>query len=394
MAPFKRDFQPEKVLEQQEIVTEFTDGFSEIVQGWGTPNIRVYGQEGLGKTTVTNYLLDQLREEMGSDLTVISVDCREHDTIYRTFLFLANELSEEQFKRGHPTNTLREKIYSGFDRIGGVILLVFDNAEELDDNPINEFQHVQADGDVVNADIGVIEIYDSSGLSNHISGKLHSDLRTRTIEFTPYDAQELKNILQFYADKAFQPGVLDNGVVPKCAAISAQLDGDVQSGLILLKLSGKFAEEEGSNRVTEDHVDKAVTKLDVHEMLETFIHKLTRQEQLVCLIIALLEKNKEIEPKFKHIYLYYDEYCEVVGLNKVGERQVRNYLNTVREEGLVLEKKHEVGKCRKIDVQTPTIWHTYALEAPHEEAVYEAIIETAVAEFALFRRIVWTENES
>jgi hypothetical protein len=79
--------------------------------------------------------------------------------------------------------------------------------------------------------------------------------------FPPYDAPQLCDILKQRADIAFNEGILDEGVIPLCAALAAQEHGDARRALDLLRVSGELADRENAEKVTERHVKMAQEKL-------------------------------------------------------------------------------------------------------------------------------------
>ena len=68
----------------------------------------------------------------------------------------------------------------------------------------------------------------------------------RVVNFSPYNADELGDILSYYADLSFKSGVLNPEVVPLAAASAAQERSDVRQGLKVLEKAGEFARRENS----------------------------------------------------------------------------------------------------------------------------------------------------
>jgi len=77
------------------------------------------------------------------------------------------------------------------------------------------------------------------------------------ITFPPYNADQLRDILGYRGEQAFYPHALDHSVVPLCAALAAQRNGDARYALDLLSTAANLYEEEGRTTVVEDDVRRA-----------------------------------------------------------------------------------------------------------------------------------------
>ena len=133
------------------------------------------------------------------------------------------------------------------------------------------------------------------GLSNNFNVKaLIDDARvlssflTRDLVFERYSIDQLEGILTYRAKLAFHEGVLDDGVIPYCAAISTKRGGDARYVLDILLRAGDIAVREESQRVTEDHVSKAIEEHE-DDTIRKGIVGLSDAHK--CLLLAILEKG-------------------------------------------------------------------------------------------------------
>jgi len=108
-------------------IKTFAAALQDVLDGFGPPNVFIYGQTGVGKTATTHKVTEYLEAdaiEAGVNLTVFSINCNKRDTTYKVITHLANELySEKTFKQGHHPDTLWDRIYTALDELGGVFLL-------------------------------------------------------------------------------------------------------------------------------------------------------------------------------------------------------------------------------------------------------------------------------
>ncbi len=113
------------------------------------------------------------------------------------------------------------------------------------------------------------------GISNDLTCKERLDARTlssfvdKEVVFAPYDAHQLTEILDERAKEGFKEGVLNNEVIPLCAALTAQEHGDARKALMLLRYAGEVAVERGSDCVVESDVREAQTRLESNKIVET-----------------------------------------------------------------------------------------------------------------------------
>ncbi len=147
----------------------------------------------------------------------------------------------------------------------GILILVLDEMDKLQDPDImNLFARVKESG-LLEQNICILGITNDLKFEENLDSRTKSVLGRTSIIFTPYDANQLRDILYQRAEKAFNLGVLDEAVIPRCAAYAAQEHGDARKAIELLKLAGTIAAKEKSDKVTEEHAKKA------HELVERLI---------------------------------------------------------------------------------------------------------------------------
>jgi cell division control protein 6 len=84
----------------------------------------------------------------------------------------------------------------------------------------------------------------------------------------PYDANQLREILETRAQIGFNNGVLSDAVIPLCSALAAQEHGDAGKALTLLEYAGEIAVKKGGEIVTESDVRDAQNRLEMDRITE------------------------------------------------------------------------------------------------------------------------------
>jgi len=173
--------------------------------------------------------------------------------------------------------------------------------------------------------------------------KVKSTLGEREIKFGPYNANELRDILGYYADMAFRDGVLQDEVVPLAAAFSAQERGDVRQGLRILEKAGEYARMSDGNVVTEEHVRQATETIETDELLDYFEDDLSSQQALTYLATTLAIIEPGHEATTKRVYNLYSSIAESSNRPVKSERKLYEFLDQLSMQGLVRSAEQNLG---------------------------------------------------
>jgi len=89
-------YETETIEERKEEIDQYMDALQPVVDGWEPNNIFLYGNTGVGKTAVTDYLLNQLRDDVSDcddlNLSVITLNCKTLNSSYQVAVELVNKL--------------------------------------------------------------------------------------------------------------------------------------------------------------------------------------------------------------------------------------------------------------------------------------------------------------
>ena len=140
--------------------------------------------------------------------------------------------------------------------------------------------------------VSIASISNFVDFKQFIKPRVKSSLRDREIVFPPYNAQQLVDILKERANLSFNDDVLNEDVIPLCAAMAAKEEGDARYALDLLRTSGELADEKNSEIVYEDYVREAKEYIE-HNKVTDIIMTLPSQQQKVLESILYLTKQKE-----------------------------------------------------------------------------------------------------
>jgi cell division control protein 6 len=198
------------------------------------------------------------------------------------------------------------------------------------------------------------------GISNHvrlldeIDSRIKSSLGEENIVFSPYDANQIKDILFERAKLAFKPSVIENGVIEKCAAIAGREHGDARRAIDLLRISGELADREGTDKVNLAHLDAAQEKLEKDRVLD-LVSSQPKQHQCVLYSLILLDRKiKDYEKEGLNTGQVYDNYvsiCSAISLRPLTQRRISDILLEFDNLGLIksfVRSKGRFGRSREI----------------------------------------------
>lgn len=384
--PFREDYVPDTVVARDDIISKLARIFQDFVDGSRPPHLLIHGDSGTGKRTVTQHILNLAELEVEQEIKVITIDCEEHTTLYQLYLELAYWICDDDYPHGTYQPELEEAIVREMDDPNITWYLVFENFEGVDtDNlPFNEVQQTISTYGTAQTECGVIGITNNSRLYDHLPSEVVHRPYMHTLETTPYDATQLRCILESRAEVAFSDDGLSETVIPQCAAIIAQETGSAAEALQLIELAGYIAHQADADQVTETHVDTATESREALDQYTTFTQELNPKEQLLCAIIAVdtavdiitpaddeesqpEEDEDEDDEKITTIALHrrYERVAGSFGLDNVSKRRVEQLTRNLRDRGLVEAEDHNDGRGGGT-------WLSYKLTVPPHHILHPA----------------------
>lgn len=297
---FREDYQPDRLVGREAEIDTYRAALQPVINGEQPNNIFLYGKTGVGKTAVTRYLLDHLADDAAEyddiDLTLVTLNCDGLTSSYQVATRLVNEFRDETDQistTGYPRSTVYEMLWEELDACGGTILIVLDEVDHVEDDSIlYQLPRARATGNLSESKIGIVGISNDFSFREDLSPKVRSSLCEQEIHFPAYDATDLNSILTQRVEVGFKDGVLEDGVVPLCAAYGAKDAGDARQSLDLLMKAGDLARDGPADTVTEEHVEEGRRELERGRIREG-ITGLTQHGHLVLYALLTLELEGE-----------------------------------------------------------------------------------------------------
>ncbi|WP_222913162.1 orc1/cdc6 family replication initiation protein [Natrinema sp. SYSU A 869] len=347
-------YQPDTLIERDEELKAYQSALRPVVNGAQPKNLFLYGQTGVGKTLATRMVLERLKSDLkpmsNVELETIFLNCKSLTSSYQVSAHLVNKFRspDDQIKTtGYPSGMINQMLWSAITELDTThCLIVLDEVDSIgnDDDILYQVPRSNDNGHVEETQVGVIGISNDFTFRDNLSARVKDSLCDEEILFSPYNANELRRILEQRADSAFRDGVLDDGVIELTAAFAGQSSGSARQALRRLYKAGDLARDEESGTVTEDHIraaDEAVERDKVHEELVS----VPAQSKLTLFALLILEAEDELPAKRSAIYGRYQMAARKIGADVRTDRTVHDRLSQLTLKGFLdVEEKNKGPK--------------------------------------------------
>lgn len=389
--PLRDGYEPDSLQAREDELEKYRRALMPIIRGAPPKNIFLYGEPGVGKTAASKYILSHLQQDAEEyddiDISVVYLSCNGYNSSYKVAIGIINKIRE---MRGEKDNQLPTTGYSRPDvfrmmfdelkELGGTVLLVLDEIDNIGDDHDILYELPRAHSSerlsMDEAQPGIIGISNDPGFLNSLDPAVEDTLMEEVIRFSVYKAPELEAILEPRADIAFQDGVLEEEVLPLCAAMTAQETGSARQARRILYTAGELAEEAGDETITTTHVRDAQQILQ-EDYLKESLRELTVQGHLALLTVMAATSKGNTRSRMKDLYDPYCKFAVETGHRDLASDRMRSRLNMLYQQN-ILERYEETSNGR---------WFEYELEVPFETVL------SVLAEIPSFGELVHTIAE-
>ena len=357
-------YTPENIPHREKQIGEIATILAPALRLEKPSNLFIYGKSGTGKTLTITHVLNKLEEKAKQrdiPLKIIYINCklkRVADTEYRLVAQLARELGKEVPSTGLPTDEVYNIFYNAIEEKKQFVILVLDEIDHLVNKAGDEIMYniTRMNSSLKNSDLTFIGISNDLRFTERLDARIKSSLGEEELIFSPYDALQLRDILQHRGKKSFYDDVVDDLVINKCAAYAAREHGDARRALDLLRVAGELAEREGLTNVNESHIDKAEDVMEKDRLTEA-VTLLPKQSQTLLYSIFNFTADFEGPASTGDIYDIYKKLCTDIGLKQLTQRRVSDLLSELDMLGIINARvisQGRYGRTREIDISIPT----------------------------------------
>jgi len=354
------NYKPEDIPHREEQIKQIASILAPVLRGERTSNLFLYGKTGTGKTLSVQCVKDELLKRISKKgefkLRIEYLNCKlkkVSDTEYRILAELIKKLGGKVPATGLPTEAVYNKFIEIIDNEKQLLLLILDEIDQTVKKISSDFLYnlTRLNSELSKTQICIVGISNNLTFLEELDPRVRSSLSEEEIVFPPYNALQLQDILSKRAQKAFKPGIVQPGVIEKCAAFAAREHGDARRALDLLRISGELAEREGSKKILLKHIDEANEKIEKDKILDV-IRTEPKQFQLVLHAIIQLSEKQKGEPVFTgDVYNLYQDLCVQNKLEGLTQRRVGDIIQEFDMLGIInvrVISKGRGGRMREI----------------------------------------------
>lgn len=284
-------------------------------------------------------------------------DTRDDVDARRAELEDDKESFEEVPMTGWPTDRVYSVFFDAVDYDERVVVIMLDEIDKLVEKSGDDtlYNLSRMNSELENSRVSIIGISNDLKFTDFLDPRVKSSLGEEEIVFPPYDANQLRDILEHRSEVAFKGGALSEDVIPLCAAFAAQEHGDARRALDLLRTAGELAERSQAETIVEEHVRQAQDKIELDRVVEV-VRTLPTQSKLVLFAIILLEKNGVHSINTGEVFNIYKRLCEEIDADVLTQRRVTDLISELDMLGIVnaiVVSKGRYGRTKEISLSVP-----------------------------------------
>jgi len=406
-------YTPRKLPHREEQINNMATILVSALRGETPSNILIYGKTGTGKTASAKFVSEELEstsQKYEVPCEVEYINCEVTDTQYRVLARLANKFVEknreviadrideleglrdrarddptaledpgfespeeiegqiEQLREdrdgfeevpmtGWPTDRVYSSFFEAVDYRERVVVIMLDEIDKLVEKSGDDtiYNLSRMNSSLSNSRVSIMGISNDLKFTDFLDPRVKSSLGEEEIVFPPYDATQLRDILQQRSQVAFKNGALTEDVIPLCAAFAAQEHGDARRALDLLRTAGELAERDRTEHVDEDHVRRAQEKIELDRVVEV-VRTLPTQSMIVLFATVLLEQNGVRNINTGEVYNIYKRLCDEIDADVLTQRRVTDLISELDMLGIVnavVVSKGRYGRTKEISLSVP-----------------------------------------
>jgi len=315
-----------------------------IVRGDPPNNVMVYGKTGTGKSLVARHVTERAKRAAESNdvqVGTVYIDCAQHNTetrVARAVTRSLNDTPHTEFeipRSGIGSGEYYDYLWEILDTAFESVIIILDEVDRLDDDDILMQLSRARESGKADCHLGVIAVSNKIEYRDRLNERVKSSLREEESVFQPYDANQLRDIMEHRRD-AFDDDVLSDDVIPLTAAVAAQEHGDARKAIEILRHAGELAERDNADTVTEEHVRDAQEWAEI-DRFEELLRGSTTQVKFILYSLALLTEENPSTDGFStsRIYERYKQTVDKVDANVLSEHRVYELLNEQAFLGVV-----------------------------------------------------------
>lgn len=242
------DYTPEEPVGREAEINRIAEAVRPIQHRKPGDNLLIYGPTGIGKTTCTRHILNQLEDNTRAK--TVYVNCWQYNTRSSLLTEILIQLGYPAPRKGKPVDEILSKIREWLDKNRGVVVAL-DEFDQLESKTqaVYDLQLLNEEAD---HPLAMLMVSNRQPSTLELDPRSRSRLNCQTLQFKPYSTQQLIEILNARVEQAFRPGTVSDEVIEEIATEAARDSGDCRQALSDLLQAGRNADRAGEKEVVVD----------------------------------------------------------------------------------------------------------------------------------------------
>lgn len=279
------DFHPKPLMYRDVEQRQMANCIKPLFQNRDGYSLLVHGKPGIGKTIAVKQVLQEVSEtDEAENIISLYINCWQKNTTYKIIIDICEQI-DYTFTQNKKTEELLKIAIARLNK--SCVVFVFDEIDKVEDY---DFLYTFLE-QIYRKSILLISNYKEWLIQ--LDPRIKSRLNPQLLDFRTYNQQETKGILEQRKEHAFY-NVWDNDAFNIIVEKTFQLK-DIRAGLHLMNVSGHFAENEASRKISKKHVELAIEKLDELSIKDLGLE----EDKQFILSIIKLNTGKKIGDLFK-----------------------------------------------------------------------------------------------
>lgn len=359
---------PDKLPHRSQETRQVIRLIGPVLRGVKPSNIFIYGKTGTGKTAVIRHVTRELKriaDDPVKNKNKVVVECvymncrMGYNSKYQVLLKVLEDecLNREGFEKKPTFYKGRVRRLSGlsptelYERLKEVVeanrinlIVVLDEVDMIREVDDLVYILTRINDEIAGGSVSLIGISNRYSFKEVLDSRSKSTLCEEELVFKPYNANQLKTILEQRVGLGFKRRAIASSSVKLISAYGAQTNGDARYALRLLRKAGELAAAAGRKTITLDDVKEAKVRVEEDITFE-IISTLPEHQQIVLYCIAdtlsrggsyrRLQETNESVLFSGEVYEAYEGACKSLDVKSRTMRWFREYLNDLEMLGLI-----------------------------------------------------------
>ena len=284
---FDPDYMPQNYNFRDTQMEAMAMAIRPAIRGGQPSNAIVLGSPATGKTTAIRKVFE-LVEKTTEKVVCVYINCQLHTTRFGIF----SQIYKKMFghippETGVPFSRIYDQIMKDLQRNEKSLVIALDDVNYLfQSKSANKvfYDMLRAYEEYPGVKTSIFAILSDLEFKYAFDKNVNTVFIPQEITFPLYSYSEIEDILKNRAEAGFFPEVLSDEVLEQVAMYTYE-NGDLRTGINLLKSCGNIAEADASREITLEHFEKAIDSLVSINVSET-IKSLNDVEKNLLKIIA------------------------------------------------------------------------------------------------------------